>query len=103
MILFTNLHVSYFLRLLISCTAAAYYYGHLNEHLASAREDEISLFQELFIDKLLHEFGMEDCDSTLIPLDSGFDPNTDPEDNDTNPGYDNKFIKYNYQSNVGFL
>ena len=66
-------------------------------------EDGISLFQKLFIDELLCEFKMENCHSILISLDPGFNPNTDPENDDTDPGYDNEFIKHNYQSDIRSL
>ena len=60
-------------------------------------EDGISLFQELFIDKLLYKFEMEDCHPALIPLDPRFKPNID-SDNDLNidPRYNHEFIKHSY-------
>src|SRR5436190_7532315 len=60
-------------------------------------KDKISLFQELFIDKLLYKFEMEDCHPALIPLDPRFKPNID-SDNDLNidPRYNHEFIKHSY-------
>lgn len=63
-------------------------------------EKEISLSQELFIDDLLREFGMENYHPTKTSLDPGFDPKIDP---DADSGYDNEFIKQIYQSGVGSI
>src|SRR5205809_4182 len=48
---------------------------------------------------------MKNYHPALIPLDPRFDPNIDPENDDlnTDPGYNNEFIKHSYQSGVGSL
>ena len=60
-------------------------------------KNKISLFQELFIDELLREFGIKNYHLILISLDPGFKSNTDPDDDfNINPRYNHEFTKHSY-------